>query len=82
MNLLKTFATIGPLSFHEVALTAQKLVTVEASKVSHVPGAALGFCTLVRENDLITSGTPWLEQLGMVTTAVDLSVRTTIEKVN
>ena len=51
---------------HDVSLTAQVSVALEASEVFHVPGSALGFSALVGENYLkqninlekLTSATP------------------------
>ena len=35
--LLKTFAAVGSRRLHKIPLTAQKLIAIKASKVSHVP---------------------------------------------
>ena len=44
--------TVGPALPHDVPLTTQVTVALEAGEVFHVPGAALGLGTLVRENYL------------------------------
>jgi hypothetical protein len=79
--LLKTFATIGPSGFHKISLTAEQLIAVKAGKVSHVPRATLGFGALIREYNLVTCGTPWLVEFGVVTTTVDFCIGR-IKKIN
>ena len=74
VNLLETLATVGLGRLHEVALTTQQLVAVEAGEVGHVPGATLSLRTLVGEDDLVAGRTPRLVELGVVTTTVDLAV--------
>ena len=44
--------TVGSALPHDVPLTTQVTVALEAGEVFHVPGAALGLGTLVRENYL------------------------------
>jgi hypothetical protein len=74
VHLLEALATVGFRHFHEIALAAQKFVTVKACKVSHMPAAAFSFSAFVAKNYLIASWTARLVQLGVVTTAVDLRV--------
>jgi len=49
--------------------------------MSHVPRATLGLGALVRENYLVTCRTTWLEEFGMMTTAIYFRVGR-IKKVN
>ena len=79
--LLKAFAAVGPRGLHKIPLTAQQLIAVKAGKVSHVPRATLGLGTLIREYNLVTRGTPWLVEFGVVTTTVDFRIGR-IKKVN
>ena len=43
---------VGSALAHDVALTAQIFVALEAGKMLHVPGSALRLCALVREDYL------------------------------
>ena len=44
--------TVGPAFPHDVPLTTQVTVALEAGEVFHVPGSTLGFGALVGENYL------------------------------
>lgn len=49
---LEAVTTVGPPLLHDVALAAQHRLALEAAEVFHVPVPALGFGTLVCEDDL------------------------------
>jgi hypothetical protein len=74
VHLLEAFAAVGPTGLHEVALTAEQLITIETGEVAHVPAAPLRLRALIGEYHLVTGRTPRLVQLGMMTATVDLRI--------
>ena len=72
--LFEALTAVGLLALHEVALSAEQLIAVEARKVGHVPAATLRLRALVRKDDLVAGGTPRLVELRVVTTTVHLFV--------
>ena len=74
MNFFKTFAAVRLGGLHKVALPAEQFIAVETGEMVHVPAAALRLGALIREYDLVTSGTTGFEQLGMVAPAINLGV--------
>jgi len=79
VDLFEALAAVGLRGLHEVALSAEELVAVEAGEVCHVPGATLGLGALVAEDDLVAGRAAGLEELGVVTAAVDLGVVEVVE---
>lgn len=51
-HAIETSQTVGSPFSHDVTLTPELPVALEASEVQHVPGATLGLGALVGEDDL------------------------------
>ena len=51
-HAVKAGQAVGPTLSHDVALASELSVAFEAREMEHVPGSALGLCTLVGKNDL------------------------------
>ena len=63
VEALEAAAAVGSAVPHDVALSAELAVTLEAAEVFHVPATALRLRALVSEDDLATRGTErdWLK---------------------
>jgi len=65
-----------------VAVTSQRKVALETRKVTCVPVLVHCLRVLGRENQLITGGTSWSDELGVVPLAVDRSVLGAVAQVD
>lgn len=72
----------GPAVTHDVPLSSQLSITLEAGEVFHVPRTALSLRTFVRQDNLIAGGATWFEGLGVVSAAVQVSILPEVNEID
>lgn len=75
-------AAVWPTLSHDVALTAQRDLTLKTTEVLHVPVSSLCLRTFICQNNLITGLAAGLEPLSVMAAAVNLSVLVEVDQIN